>query len=100
MAILTIAEVDRLELGDGQTLFVNTLVNNGAITGAGTLRTVCENLVNSGAIAATIVIICFAGGYLIDEFAKMEPVYLNDEKLLDLAIVANSVPAARRGYQN
>lgn len=99
MTTLTITETDRLELAAGDTLAVDSLRNEGELYGAGTIQTSCANLVNSGMLAETIRILCVTAGYLIDEFAGMESVYLNDEKLLDLATVANSIPAVRRKFQ-
>lgn len=99
MTTLTIIESDRLELAAGDTLAVDSILNEGELYGAGAIQTSCADLVNSGILAETIQILCMTAGYLIEEFAGMEPVYLNDTKLLKMATAANSIPAARREFQ-
>lgn len=99
MTTLTIIKSDRLELAAGDTLAVDSILNEGELYGAGAIQTSCADLVNSGILAETIQILCMTAGYLIEEFAGMEPVYLNDTKLLKMATAANSIPAARREFQ-
>lgn len=100
MTTLTIIESDRLELAAGDTLAVDSILNEGELYGAGAIQTSCADLINSGILAETIQILCMmTAGYLIEEFAGMEPVYLNDTKLLKMATAANSIPAARREFQ-